>query len=482
MDQAQTVNKRFVGLSNTTVIGNIYANQELIDQLVSEAIQSFLECGNRENKSLLDVIKPSSKILIKPNYVHHSNLLVYHDKMNIPFANECFITQPAVIKSLIKLLSYTNPRQIIIGDAPIQHCNFDDIVSEEYKREITKIANCDFIDFRRTIFSQGKINGIKVNNELGSLTDYLDFDLKGDSLLEEIIKYYKNFRVTDYPPQKMLEFHQPQKHIYRIHRAAIDADYIFTLPKLKTHIKAGITGALKSFIGVIGNKECLPHHRLGFPAIGGDCYKENSLSKLLIEVIKDKANSFLHNDISHYEKWNYIVYKLLDLHIRFGGDKEISGSWSGNDTLWRTILDINRIITYGCSDGTMSDVPQRIVFSLVDAVISGQGQGPMRPEPLPLGIITFADSQTASDLVSCALLGFDPKKIPHVNGSTLDFRWPLASINDEIVVRNKGQSINLSGVYKLFGENAIPPLKWEGLCDRRTRYENSTEQFTINGK
>src|SRR5262249_51801329 len=64
--------------------------------------------------------------------------------------------------------------------------------------------------------------------------------------------------------------HQPGRHIYEFSRSVLDADAIVSVPKLKTHKKAGITGAMKNFVGAVIRKEWLPHHRRGAPSVGGD--------------------------------------------------------------------------------------------------------------------------------------------------------------------------------------------------------------------
>ena len=41
---------------------------------------------------------------------------------------------------------------------------------------------------------------------------------------------------------------------------------------MKTHEKAGLTGAMKNLVGVNGHKEYLPHHMEGSFFSGGDSY------------------------------------------------------------------------------------------------------------------------------------------------------------------------------------------------------------------
>ena len=54
----------------------------------------------------------------------------------------------------------------------------------------------------------------------------------------------------------------------------------------------------------------------------------------------------------------------------------MGGGWYGNDTVWRMVLDLNRILIYGNPDGSMSDTPRRVFYSLTDALICGEGEWP----------------------------------------------------------------------------------------------------------
>lgn len=78
----------------------------------------------------------------------------------------------------------------------------------------------------------------------------------------------------------------------------------------------------------------------------------------------------------------------------------------------------------------MSDVPQRQVLQIVDAVIGGQGDGPLAPIPLPLGMLLGGRSAAAIDWVGAQLLGYDPEKIPIASHAFDTFRWPLVRFRE----------------------------------------------------
>src|SRR6185436_17237787 len=126
-------------------------------------------------------------------------------------------------------------------------------------------------DFRRTRAQY--MNGVRVAEEnVLPEEDFVLFDLASESLLEPITDDQDDFRVTCYDPRLMAKTHGKGRHRYLVAKDVLDADVVINLPKLKTHKKAGVTCALKNLIGINGNKEYLPHHRLGGSDLGGDCY------------------------------------------------------------------------------------------------------------------------------------------------------------------------------------------------------------------
>jgi hypothetical protein len=222
----------------------------------------------------------------------------------------------------------------------------------------------------------------------------------------------------------MARTHAPGRHRYLVARQVMEADVVINLPKLKTHKKAGITCALKNLIGINGNKEFLPHHRVGGAGAGGDCYPGASPVKRLLERTLDVQNSTRVPSVAR--ACDGVARVLSFAAARSGDGLGVEGSWSGNDTLWRTCLDLNRILLYGRPDGTLADVPQRRVIHLVDAVVAGQGDGPLAPRPLPLGLLLAGGNAAAVDHVGARLLRYDPARIPISREAFGAFRWPLA--------------------------------------------------------
>jgi hypothetical protein len=89
-----------------------------------------------------------------------------------------------------------------------------------------------------------------------------------------------------------------------------------------------------------------------------------------------------------------------------------AGSWYGNDTISRTTIDLNRIVHFGKRDGTLADSPQRKVFTIADAIIAGEGDGPLAPTPKAAGLIIAGENGVAVDMILARLMGYRWDAIP----------------------------------------------------------------------
>jgi hypothetical protein len=92
----------------------------------------------------------------------------------------------------------------------------------------------------------------------------------------------------------------------------------------------------------------------------------------------------------------------------------MEGSWFGNDTIWRTIVDLNRILCYADQSGRIMQEPQRCVFNVADLVIAGEGEGPLKPSPKPMGVVVMSDRIWAADRFICRLAGFSETAVRYL--------------------------------------------------------------------
>jgi len=383
---------------------------------------SLLGWSDNEHGPFGTVIAKDAKVVIKPNLVMHEN--------QGPGGIEPLITHSNFVRATVEAALQSAASEVIVGDAPLQACDFDELLNvtglDRWARRMNESEPRfrGIRDFRRTTCQF--VNGVRVaTEELIAEDRFVLFDLADDSLLEPVTDDQHSFRVTCYDPRLLAKKHSRGCHQYLVAKDVIDADVIINLPKLKTHKKAGITCALKNLIGINGNKEFLPHHRIGGSDAGGDCYPGGSRLKRALEYTLD-----LQNKVSSFAAariWSEVAANLNRVSTLAGDNLGVEGSWSGNNTIWRTGLDLNRILLYGRSDGSLADTVQRRVIHLVDAVVAGQGDGPLCPDPLPLGLFVAGSNAAAIDWVGAQLLGYIPERIPIARESFKQFRWPITA-------------------------------------------------------
>lgn len=409
-----------------------------------------------------EVVPAGARVVVKPNWVMHANKGTW--------GIEPLLTHGTVVRAVCEALLRTGLGALTVGDAPLQSCDFDRLLEAcDLPGWSAALAARDprfrgLEDFRRTR-SELRQGVLVQHEEQVALEDFVLFDLGSDSLLEPVSRPARRFRVTQYRPDLMSRTHGPGRHRYLVARRVIEADVVVNLPKLKTHRKAGLTNALKNLIGINGNKEYLPHHRVGGSAAGGDCYPGRSILKRTSERLLDAQNSVT---AGWAKRGLNLPIRALGLAARLSVDAlGVEGAWSGNDTVWRTCLDLNRILRYGRADGSLAETPQRRILHVMDAIVAGQGDGPLAPEPFPLGLLGASDDPAALDFVGASLLGYRPDRIPTVREAFGGFRWRLsdAAMGEVDAVDVRGRPIDLGA---LPGPERYP-MGWVEAVDRGRR-------------
>ena len=373
-----------------------------------------------------DIIKPGDTVLLKPN-------LVKHESSRKETTLTELITHPSIIVAIISyvILALQDKGTIIIGDSPIQEADFSKIVDylqlSDYISEFrtrTKI-NFEIIDFRKEMSINKMTREIQRISLKGDPRGYSTIELGEKSALMEITHQYKKFRVTNYNKEEMIKFHNENHHSYIIANTVLQSDVIISLPKLKSHRKAGITCALKNLVGMNGSKDCLPHHRKGSIQENGDEYLNKSFRKTLMSNLEERRAKSNSRIFCFFLFLNKLVLYVFERIFPFK-DSYKEGSWYGNKTIPRTIVDLNYILNFVTKEGKISKTKQRSLFAITDAIISGQCDGPLCPTKMKTGILIASKDFLANDIISCYLAGFDPKKIP-----TITF-----ALNSEININN----------------------------------------------
>jgi uncharacterized protein (DUF362 family) len=424
---------------------------EAVRALVTESIALY----TGDTRALGAFVREGASVLIKPNWVLHLN--------KSGAGMECMVTHPQILLTVVEMVAAARPARIVIADAPLQRCKFDELVTPALTGELRRAARgvpIEIIDFRRTVM-HGDTLAADVEQQRRELDRYVRFDLAGDSLLEPL-SGEGTFRVTSYDPDRLAETHRRGRHQYLLARDVFEADLVINLPKLKTHRKAGLTAALKNLVGVNGNKDYLPHHRFGGSDAGGDCYPGFQWWKHAAELYYDAANRAIGTPA--HDVWVGRAERLFALYGRFH-DPDIEGGWYGNDTCWRMTLDLNRCVLYGDGEGRLHDVPQRRMVSLTDAIVCGEGEGPLAPRPLPVGAVTCSESSAAADLAHGALLRLDARKVPLLRGCFERMRFPVLDRTGMPEFVTREGSLTYDQLAGRYGRPAEAPRGWKGHCE-----------------
>ncbi len=385
-------------------------------------------------------ITPGQVVLLKPNLVKE-----FHPRD--PEGWKYVLTHGSVIRAVADYvcLALKGRGKIVLADAPHTDSSFDKVVEVlglDSIRDFFRSHGVDFelVDIRQDEWTTRDAIIVERRKRPGDPAGYIAYDL-GDR--SEFVGHAGTGRYigADYDTGELNQHHSAGRHEYLISGSVMKADVIFSIPKLKTHKKAGITVTLKNLVGINGDKNWLPHHTEGSLAQGGDEHPRPSLNHRTERAILPFFYQ-LSRRLPVLGPWIHRRARLIGQHI-FGHTEEVvrSGNWWGNDTVWRMCLDLNKILLYGNPDGSLRPSgakSRKLHLTLVDGFIAGEGRGPMNPDPVASGIFVFGVNPATVDAVCAYLMGFDPEKIRIVANAFRCRELPIAewSWQDVVVLSN----------------------------------------------
>ncbi|HEV7747320.1 MAG TPA: DUF362 domain-containing protein [Pyrinomonadaceae bacterium] len=424
--------------------------------------------GSPEWNPLGVFVKPGSKVFVLCNFVQHRRA---NESVQEFFA-KC--THGSVLRAVVDylLLATGDSGQITFGNAPLQSANWNSVLQEtgaqavlDFYRSVGAPVNQK--DLRLLVSERSRSGNIRHHEERDA-EDAITFDLGTQSLLAALTNGHKpNFRVSDYNPDRTENFHANGRHAYAIHKEIFAADVVFSLPKLKTHQKVGLTCGLKGFVGTVAHKDCLAHHRFGPPQAGGDEYPQDRTG-ILRQV--STFHDLVQRTSATTSRGN--ILRVIDRLTR-GAANQVApitaGSWHGNDTAWRMALDVARIVINGDANGVLHNEPQRLHLSLIDGIVGGEGEGPLKPMPVNVGALVFSDDVALGDWAAASMIGFDPQKLPIIREV---FRQALlisrSHPEKEEAVLN-GSQTTLSSFADDLDLSFAPPIGWRGFVEKDQR-------------
>jgi uncharacterized protein (DUF362 family) len=417
-------------------------------------------------RSLFSCIEPFHRVVLKPNWVRESHLKRLDD-WDYVITHPTLIT--AVLRHVVERLDGRGSLSVLEG--PQTDSSFSKIIARYPVREWEMLCAQAGVRFQ--------VIDLRDNEWVsrdGVVIDRLK--LKGDpmgkveiNLKDELSEFFghkkskRGYYGADYDMAETNRAHNGSDNLYSVSKTVIDCDVFINLPKLKTHKKAGITSCLKNLVGINTYKNFLPHHSEGDASEGGDQFRGDRQTGRL----EGSLVAFLKQNVLRNPVWARLLspFKALG-YLVFGETKNTvrSGNWYGNDTVWRMILDLNKILLYANPDGTLR--PERAeerkkYIGIVDAVIAGQGNGPMEPDPLYAGFIICGGNPVSIDAVCAAIMGFDPARIPSIARAFGIARYKLtAGALEDIVVSSRGERWGLADLPADVKTRFKPHFGWVG--------------------
>ena len=419
--------------------------------------------GTAEWNPLGDVVKPGMTVFMKPNIVRH-----YHlggdDVLSV-------IVHASILRPVLDYvcIALRGSGRIIIGDSQVTEGRFNEALAASqidqmldwYRQEAKIPIEC--IDLRinrsRRTWLYGKWGRVKIEKDPRG---YTFVDLGDSSYFRDIDP--SRLRIAIASRKVMFEHHSRGRHEYLFPNSVLESDAVISLPKLKTHRRTGITVALKNFMGIPALKDTLPHFTTGSVEEGGDQYIYRSFRKRIVLRLHDviQTNPFIPVKFAAAIAKKFIWNSKFLVPFK---DDIYEAMWPGNDTVWRTLLDLNRAVFYADKKGVLQNTQQRSFFCLVDGIVAGEKDGPVSPDPVHAGVLLAGFNPVSIDDVAATIMGFDINKIKLVKTAereTAEAPPLFWGGRDDITVLIDGKEFGIAEFQKKYNLHFEPHPNWKG--------------------
>lgn len=422
---------------------------------------SGLDSQNYETQNwnpLGDYISSGNRVFLLCNFVYHKR----KTESNEDFYSK--VTHPSVIRAICDycVIALQGKGEILIGNSPLQSADFEKIkesldlnkIEAFYKKNNPEVT-VKFVDLRGYVTKlekSGKLTVIK--NEIEKVGINVDFS--NYSKLNET-NGNARFRITNYSYKWIKKLHSKGNHTYCINKEILNSDVIISIPKLKVHEKVGVTLGVKGYVGAVASKESLCHHQFGPPCIKGDEYPDCNPLKITYSYLHDLAYSY---KIPFITSMLQILDRNLTRAFNRIGTKITAGAWYGNDTAWRMSVDLAKIMHFVDKSGKVNDHVVRKNLVLIDGIIGGEGQGPLKPNPVFTNTLLFSDNVVDGDYVGALLMGYEPEKLKIIDSFYSESSvLKLIDCKPDQIIYN-GVTINTKELQKLIRYTYKPPVGW----------------------
>lgn len=381
---------------------------------------------------LRNIVKPGDTVVLKPNWIRESHQHRLDEWEQI-------ITHPSLIRAVADyvFLALQGRGRVIAADGPQTDSDFEMIQMRCGLRSLAQFyaerdCNFEIMDLRRDRWLvEGEVTKQRIKLP-GDPAGYCEVDLAQAS---EFASYQLNgnFYGADYDVADTKRFHTNGHHTYRLCATPMGADVLINLPKMKTHKKTGVTLSLKNLVGINGYRNCLPHHTIGTPSSGGDEFPTSTVRA----TIQSEAIQLFKKAITASGGIGGRSARFVKTmgRLTFGSTPTVvrSGNWFGNDTAWRMVLDLNKVLFNFDTNGSSRQRPRRYL-SIVDGIVAGEGDGPVAASRVSAGLLVAGANPLAVDTVAATLMGFDHLQIPMLNRGWQIDQLKLAGFSPEQIV------------------------------------------------
>jgi uncharacterized protein (DUF362 family) len=385
--------------------------------LVARALM-LLNPDNIENP-LGGLIKPGDTVVIKPNW---------STQYEFPFP----ITHPSIVYPLVEFALKAGAAKVNIVEAPMtltRACGWywssamtgAFALAEQLSKQHGG-AEVNFIDGNDDDF---------VWVDVGEASELRDYDFA--ALDHDGHTGFGKDMFFDVEDHKGYKPHQYRRGLAAVARSYLESDVFINVPKLKVHGYTGITIALKNLMGL---------------------NVRSTLHKMPIDVIRayEARSDFKEclespmRDIPHFDR-----VKIGDFSEQTQKKRYHTGF--GNDVLWRSLADLNKIIIYADSDGVMHKTPQRRCLSVVDGIVGIEKEGPVSGHIVHSKCVVAGRDPVCVDAVCAHLIGWNPQMLNLITNTAACTRLAIGNFEnyiDSIV----GETLNSP----CFNQRYIPPI------------------------
>jgi uncharacterized protein (DUF362 family) len=334
--------------------------------------------------------------------------------------------------------------RIIIADTPVESADFAEVCRRNgLTRMVEELAGIygmplEVLDLRSARTEVGWTGRLSQSPLPGDPLGYTLVDLGPDSALADLDGANTNYHtlgdhsvnhLDPYTQDRGIpnQYHNRDMHKYSIANTVLRADTVISIAKLKTHKKAGVSLNLKNMIGIINGKAFIPHHRSGSPPYGDSYPSPPPRSYVMKANMKRRFAQLLAGNPWLYARVRGAV-KRATRALRLSSEYHAAwGDWHGNDTIWRTILDINRVLFYADPSGVMRETKQRNYFCFIDGVVGMEGEGPMAGDAVLAGLVLAGEDPVAVDARAAEVMGFDSGKVQTIRAAGGLLKYPLGA-------------------------------------------------------